>query len=156
MFYVDEWVQLCDNYAASKNQELCMKTPAKKRFIHRILTSRGVLLLEVILIVIILIGITKEVVRRMSLRQEIATLEQQITELQAQNRSLGEYVASINTDSFREREARKRLNLQRPGETLLIVPEANGSSFVANTTSTTTPGTSNTQRWWHYFFSSNS
>lgn len=80
------------------------------------MTSRGVLLLEVILIVIILIGITKEVVRRMSLRQEIATLEQQIAELQAQNRSLGEYVASINTDSFREREARKRLNLQRPGK----------------------------------------
>lgn len=133
-----------------------MKTPAKKRLIHRIMTSRGVLLLEVILIVIILIGITKEVVRRMSLRQEIATLEQQIAELQAQNRSLGEYVASINTDSFREREARKRLNLQRPGETLLIVPEADGSSLIASTTPAATPGTTNAQRWWHYFFSPNS
>lgn len=120
------------------------------------MTSRGVLLLEVILIVIILIGITKEVVRRMSLRQEITTLEQQIAELQAQNRSLGEYVASINTDSFREREARKRLNLQRPGETLLIVPEVNGSALIASTTASVTTGTSNAQRWWHYFFSPNS
>ncbi len=120
------------------------------------MTSRGVLLLEVILIVIILIGITKEVVRRMSLRQEIATLEQQIAELQAQNRSLGEYVASINTDSFREREARKRLNLQRPGETLLIVPEANSTSLIATEILSKTPGTSNAQRWWYYFFSPNS
>lgn len=133
-----------------------MKTPAKKRFIHRIMTSRGVLLLEGILIVIILIGITKEVVRRMSLRQEIATLEQQIAELQAQNRSLGEYVASINTESFREREARKRLNLQRPGETLLIVPEASGTSLVTSVASAAQPGTSNAKRWWLYFFSPNS
>jgi cell division protein FtsB len=133
-----------------------MKTPEKKRFIHRILTSRGVLLLEGILIIIIVIGITKEVVRRMSLRQEIATLELQIAELQAQNRSLGEYVASINTDSFREREARKRLNLQRPGETLLIVPESNGTPLIATTSPSVSPTASNTERWWHYFFSSNS
>lgn len=133
-----------------------MKTPTKKRLIHRIMTSRGVLLLEVILIAIILIGITKEVVRRLSLRQEIAALEQQIAELQAQNRSLGEYVASINTDSFREREARKRLNLQRPGETLLIVPEANGSSLVTTSVLAAVPGTSNARRWWTYFFSPNS
>lgn len=133
-----------------------MKTPEKKRFIHRVLTSRGVLLLEGILIIVILFGITKEIVRRMSLREEIATLEQQIAELQAQNRSLGEYVASINTDSFREREARKRLNLQRPGETLLIVPEANGTSLVTTAATSTTTETSNAQRWWQYFFSSNS
>lgn len=133
-----------------------MKTPAKKRFIHRVMTSRGVLLLEGILIVIILIGITKEVVRRVSLREEISTLEQQIAELQAQNRSLGEYVASINTDSFREREARKRLNLQRPGETLLIVPEANGASQVTSVASSAQPGSSNARRWWTYFFSTNS
>ncbi|MEK7631481.1 MAG: septum formation initiator family protein [Patescibacteria group bacterium] len=110
---------------------------------------------EILLIAFLVVGITKEVVRRFSLREEITTLEQQIAELEAQNRTLGEYVASINTDSFREREARKRLNVQRPGESLLILPETR--SLTATNTqlaSNADPGgTSNPQRWWQYFFS---
>ncbi len=123
----------------------------------RLLTSRGVIVLEVLLIAFLLVGITKEIVRRVALRREVAVLEKQIAELEAQNRSLGEYVAAINTDSFREREARKRLNLQKPGESVLIVPETTETGETANTTATavsTISKTSNSHRWWTYFFGS--
>ncbi len=129
-----------------------MKTQEKKRFIHRALTSRGILLLEGVLIIIIGIGITKEIVRRVSLRNEINTLQKQITSLQAQNKSLGDYVASINTDSFQEREARKRLNLQKPGETLLIVPQDTTHATDVTVATSSSTSTSNPQRWWTYFF----
>ncbi len=129
-----------------------MHSPTKKRLIHRILTSRGVLVVEVILIAVILVGIAKEVTRRVALRREIEALEQQIAALRAQNVSLGEYVASIDTDSFREREARKRLNLQLPGETLLILPEGEGSTTVASASTSSSASTTNVQRWWRFFF----
>lgn len=131
-----------------------MRNQERKRALRRALTSRGVIVFEILLIAFLLVGITKEIVRRLSLREEIATLEQQISELEAQNRTLGEYVASINTDSFREREARKRLNVQRPGESLLILPETrsltNETQIASNADA---GGTSNPQRWWQYFFS---
>lgn len=111
---------------------------------------------EVLVIIFLLIGTTKEVIRRISLRQEISILEKQIAELESQNRSLGEYVASINTESFQEKEARKRLNLQKPGESLLIIPETKTlSNEVPDNTilNTTAKGKSNPIRWWRYFFS---
>lgn len=129
-----------------------MHNPTKKRLLHRILTSRGVLVIEVILIAIILVGIAKEVTRRVALKREIQALEQQIATLRAQNQSLGEYVASIDTDTFREREARKRLNLQLPGETLLILPDEQNSTTVATVASAESASTTNPQRWWHFFF----
>lgn len=130
-----------------------MRNQERKRALRRALTSRGVIVFEILLITFLLVGITKEVVRRISMREEIATLEQQIAELEAQNRTLGEYVASINTDSFREREARKRLNVQRPGESLLILPETRTlTTEMQSTTNTDTGDTSNPQRWWNFFF----
>lgn len=135
-----------------------MRNQERKRALRRALTSRGVIVFEILLIAFLVVGITKEVVRRLSLREEVATLEKQIAELEAQNRTLGEYVASINTDSFREREARKRLNVQRPGESLLILPETrqltNADSEAA--IQADTGSVSNPQRWWKYFFSPNS
>lgn len=132
-----------------------MRNQERKRVLRHALTSRGVIVFEILLISFLVVGITKEVVRRLSLREEITTLEQQIAELEAQNRTLGEYVASINTDSFREREARKRLNVQRPGESLLILPETRTLATANSTTTTQTGsgGTSNPQRWWTFFFS---
>jgi hypothetical protein len=136
-----------------------MALPSKKSKLVSLLTSRGVIVVEVLLIAFFVVGITKEVVRRLALRKEINQLEQHITELEAQNRSLGDYVASINTESFQEREARKRLNLQLPGESLLILPETRTLSV--NSASDTSPSNpiranSNISRWWKYFFSSNS
>lgn len=131
-----------------------MRNQERKRAVRRALTSRGVIVFEILLIAFLVVGITKEIVRRVSLREEIATLEQQIAELEAQNRTLGEYVASINTDSFREREARKRLNVQKPGESLLILPETRTltTSDTEIASSTDAVGTSNPQRWWKFFF----
>jgi len=134
-----------------------MRNQHQKQFLRRVLTSRGVIVFEVLVIIFLLIGTTKEVIRRISLRQEISILEKQIAELESQNRSLGEYVASINTESFQEKEARKRLNLQKPGESLLIIPETKTlSNEVPDNTilNTTAKGKSNPIRWWQYFFSS--
>lgn len=130
-----------------------MHSPTHKRLLNRILTSRGVVIVEIILIATICIGIAKEVTRRVALRREIQALEAQIAVLQAQNQSLGEYVASIDTDTFREREARKRLNLQRPGETLYILPDAQAQEgTLATATAESEVATTNAQRWWKFFF----
>ncbi|MFA6587574.1 MAG: septum formation initiator family protein [Patescibacteria group bacterium] len=134
-----------------------MRNQHQKQFLKRVLTSRGIIVFEVLIIAFLLIGISKEIIRRVSLRQEITTLEKQITELESQNRSLGEYVASINTESFKEKEARKRLNLQKPGESLLILPETKSLSNETPENSISNSigkGKSNPLRWWRYFFTS--
>ena len=135
-----------------------MALPSKKSKLISFLTSRGIIVIEVLLIAFFAVGITKEVFRRLALRKEINQLEQHITELETQNRSLGDYVASINTESFQEREARKRLNLQLPGESLLILPETRTLSVDSTSDSSAnkqTQSNSNINRWWKYFFNSN-
>ncbi|MBI2483070.1 septum formation initiator family protein [Candidatus Uhrbacteria bacterium] len=97
-------------------------------------------------------GIVQEMERRNSVRREIRTIEQEVARLEQQRNRLSDLLEQSAHPEFIEREARLRMGLQRPGETVLIIPDTPNTP-ASNTAS---PGVSvpesNVEKWWHHIF----
>lgn len=60
--------------------------------------------------------------RNYKLQQQVDTLQSQIELLELQNQQLEYQIAYYSTDAFVEKEARDKLDLQAPGEHVVIFP----------------------------------
>ncbi|MFH0905416.1 MAG: septum formation initiator family protein [bacterium] len=92
------------------------------------------------------------------LDQELLKLREQNAELKLHNQYLQNLIAYRKTDSFRDKEARSKLNYQKPGETVLIIPEENTDRFTqGNITDQTKTSAlkrepANPEKWWNFIF----
>lgn len=90
--------------------------------------------------------------------REIKTVEGQIAKLEAKDKELESFLNFLNSDAFLEQEARLKFNLQKPGESVVIIPpsgkkqENNGGEGRTAEDGKTPPG--NPAKWWKYFFKS--
>ena len=78
----------------------------------------------VIVIIYLMLTLGQTVKRNYTLGKQIEQLNAQITLLQVQKDQLSYGIQYYNTDSFRDREARSKLGLQLPGESVVIIPRA--------------------------------
>ncbi len=105
----------------------------------------------------------REVVRNSTIDAEIAALETEAEELATRNIEISELKTAMQTESFIEREARLKLGMKKPGETVVVVQDdvqqqepltddaydplgyvmgmEESREVVANPT-----------KWWYYFF----
>lgn len=88
--------------------------------------------------------------QKMQVDAEISKLEQQAAELSDSNQSLSELIKYMNTQEYKEKEAREKLNLKRPGEQVVVLP-AQGEDKVLGA-QTETENLSNPKKWLNYFF----
>lgn len=94
----------------------------------------------------------KEYSRRYYLQQQINSLEQQIGELENKNQDFSKLLDYFNTQGFTEEEARLKLGLKKPGETVVVV-DTPGERAGQNAAASGVVGNlSNAQKWWYYFF----
>lgn len=84
---------------------------------NRILNIAGA-----IAIVLLVIEVAQTVKKNFQLRQQITQLETEIQQLEEQKIELGYRIAYYQTDAFKEKEARDKLGLQKPGEGVIIIP----------------------------------
>lgn len=78
-------------------------------------------------------------------------LEQEIAKLEKNNTELSELVQYLESSDFVEREAREKLNMQGPGEKVVLVPaRENDQGQIAG--AETGPEKPNWQLWQEYFF----
>ena len=123
------------------------------------LVSRSLVTFALIIYTIVMIGTsikknyeTNQTIE--GLQEEIVTLKSDISELQ----NLTYYYA---TDSFKELEARRRLGVKSPDETIIILPKTDESRTTVTKESnesiedTTDKQETNLQKWWRYLFSAN-
>ncbi|MDP3770795.1 MAG: septum formation initiator family protein [bacterium] len=117
------------------------------------LTSKVALLVGCAIVVLVVVAIVRETQRRRSIRQEIRAIEDEIARIEQQRERLTDLVEHAASPEFLEREARLRLGLQRPGETVLIVPEsAAGSAATGEASPAPEEPSSNLRKWWRYIF----
>lgn len=87
--------------------------------------------------------------------QEVQELQAQIEEFEKKNKSLGQLSQYFQTDDFKEREAKERLNLVKEGEKVVIVKKAEIEK-VSNGEKVSKPNVEidrpNYYYWWYYFF----
>ncbi len=128
---------------------------------RRILSSpafgrRTVNILALIVIAYLAIGSVKLIINNYQTNQSSVRLQQELGDLEQRNAELKNLLAYYQTDSFKEKEARARLNYQKPGERVVVVaipPDEDVTSITQPSieTQAATPP-SNPQQWWDYFF----
>lgn len=105
-------------------------------------------------------SIHDEVSKKNKIQSEINKLQQEADKISQENVKLGEKIAYLESREYQEREAKDKLNLQSPDESLVIikpgvVKEINAET--ENSIAETPPATdekivSNYKKWWDYFF----
>jgi cell division protein FtsB len=122
----------------------------KKRMIFKFLTIFGFIIL-----IFVSIALGKEIYRRYQINQEIKKVKEEIEDLEKKNRELQALIDYLNTDSFKEIQARQNLGLQKEGEQAVAIEpglftpsEKNEATFESNNTKES----SNARKWWDYFF----
>lgn len=87
--------------------------------------------------------------------QEVQELQVQIDEFEKKNKSLEQLSQYLQTDEFKEREAKEKLNLVKKGEKVVIVKRAEIEK-VSNGEEDSRPNVKinrpNYYYWWYYFF----
>lgn len=104
---------------------------------------------------LISLALGREVARYVAVRQELERLTSEITNAESSTQQLEHVLASLKSTTFQEGAARTRLNLQKPGEKVLVIPNVsstNQSIREAEPTDGSPATESNTRRWWKFIF----
>ena len=118
-------------------------------------------------IVIILLGVAfgREMVRRSYIDAQIQALQTEVDTLASSNSRLAELQSALQTESFIEREARLKLGLKKPGESVVVIKDQDKTNMQGTVSTdpsdplnlviddeTSSPSLVNATKWWYYFF----
>lgn len=115
------------------------------------LKSKIFVIIGVAFAILILVASAREIIRRLQVEKEIEALQKEIELLENKNSELKGLIEYYQTESFAERQAREKLNLQKEGERAVIISENTSEKFALEKEKQI-QGKSNLQKWWDYFF----
>jgi len=130
----------------------------KKSFFSQLIESRTALVIEACLVLFLAFAIGKEIVRREDVQSEVTRLEQQADNLKKQNIQLAQILKEMTSENFQEKEARKKLDVQKAGETVVLLPQNSDEgerTLVVQNSSVSAAAAqdqSNPEKWWAFFF----
>jgi len=75
----------------------------------------------ILILVLALISSGKVIVKRYAIKKEIDGLKTEAERLEAENLKLDETLNYLQSDFFKEQEARTKLELQKPGEKAIVI-----------------------------------
>lgn len=143
-------------------------TRSSGSFIYRLVHWRYLSVVNVLFIFLIAFLIGREMIRRRDIDGQIALLQKQAIEMQTQNVALTELHNAVQTESYIEREARLKLGLKKPGESVVILKEEGDRDDKGNKGDSMGDSTdplgivaegdgakkplANSTKWWYYFF----
>lgn len=111
-------------------------------------------LLVVFFVLVILVGarLVGEWRKRQEIEDEISRLREEAKRLENRNLEILELSKQLTTEEFLEREARLKLGLQKPGESVAILGKNNDFGEVVLKERSGSSMMENAQRWLFYFF----
>jgi len=123
----------------------------KESFLKRIISSKPLSYLLILLLFFALVSLTREINRHFYSRKELNYLKTQAISLEEENKMLLEDLEKMKTDYYREKAARVQMGLKKPGEKIVII--------VSNETDSSKKDLkyfdqklSNFKTWWNHFF----
>ena len=119
--------------------------------LSRLFQSRIFLVILLIMTVVSFMRLISEVTRRAKINTEIDRLKTEILSLENEREALSSLIHYLNTDAYIEEQARKKLNLSKPGESVVIINDQGARQLVADRSLTRQHTVS---LWWRYFFDS--
>lgn len=132
-----------------------IKTKIRPAATKQWFNSRRLMVIFFLGVVVIAISLTKEVIRKIEIQREISSLESEIIELEQHNTELNNMMSYFNSSTFQEKEAKAKLNLSAPGETVVVLPNQAAEATVSLAQagqSEIDQALPNYQKWFKYFF----
>lgn len=114
-----------------------------------------------VILFFISISLGKEVYRKYQIQKEINLMQEQVKKLEGSNNDLNKLIEYFKSDAFLETEARKKLNLQKPDEKVVIFTDKVEKHSVDNNINVQSGAEnivkketelSGPEKWWEYFF----
>lgn len=98
-----------------------------RRFV-KLIDVRFFLLSGIVIFLLVLLGnsLVKLFERKQEVDQRIQGIEDKVAKLRSENESMNKVLQQAATPSFIEKEARRRLNMKKPGEKLVIIVPSKG------------------------------
>jgi cell division protein FtsL len=120
-----------------------------QHFFSHVLQSKIFFVFLLCIVIVSAVRLSNEIARRMAITKQISSLRHQVDQLRSERDSLSYLMTTLSTDAYIEDAARKKLNLAKPGEQVVVVPapaQKERDMKVAPTL------TSMPSLWWSYFF----
>lgn len=137
----------------------------QKPFLQRLLELRLLLVVNAVILVLFSLSFGREFIRNFEIQRDIESLQTQADELSATNLQISQLNTAFQTESFIEREARLKLGMKKPGETVVVIqsPQEGTAQEVVLSDQTdplniltdepsTPERVANPNKWWYYFF----
>jgi len=123
---------------------------------------RGIIVLLALTFFLFGYAFSKELKKKKKIREEILSLQEEAQKVEKENMEIKKRIAYLNSKDFQEIEAKERLNLQNPGEKVVVVspgPISQDEKEIVSSPENNKQITedfskdyrSNPQKWWDYF-----
>ncbi len=135
-----------------------MKTDKLEQFKKRKkVRSQIFLIIGAAIFIYMLVATTEAIWQNYKINTEITKLKTEIVQLQKKGQELRHLIAYRGTESFKEREARRKLGYRKPYEQVLAIPQPNFDSTESGQTKDIQDmednnSDNNPQKWWDYIF----
>lgn len=120
------------------------------------LRTQAIMTVGMILLIYMVISTAQAFWQHYRLNQELEQLREKNAELRLENKYLENLIAYRKTDSFKDKEARGKLNYQKPGEIVLIIPEDDIERFkegnIKGLGNKEQREPTNPEKWWEFIF----
>ena len=121
--------------------------------LKRFFSSRLFLLVCLIAAVLLAAGYARAYYQDYKIKQEILALQEEVRQLERKRLESLDILEYVKSSAFVEETARTELNLQKPGEAVLIIGGDHTSTAPTRPAATRAPGhtLTNPVKWWYYF-----
>lgn len=114
------------------------------------------LMANVAVLLVVGMSTVRETYKGWTVDHEIRALEMKAQALEGRKMQLSELAAKMQESDYAEREARAKLNMQKPGEKVVVLEGVAATQTTWQIDVVTAPpppvvNLSNPERWWHYF-----
>lgn len=109
-------------------------------------------LIGFLILVLIFTPLFKNINKRYLVNKEINELEQEIKEMEFQNKEFKNFISYIESDQFLEEQARLKFGLKKPGEEVAVILDDFSEADQENAIGGEKERRSNFQKWVKYFF----
>ena len=113
--------------------------------------SRIIQFAIIILGISLIVNLSRDILRLLKAADQVKLAEQKVEELKTEKEKLVKKKEYYQSAEFIEEEARNRLNMARPGETIVVLP-ANIEELASRRQRSQTPDLPNWEKWWRLFF----
>lgn len=125
----------------------------KKSSNYSILKSSVWLVIGIVILGLVLSAFIRITLQKAAIQRQIDELKAEKEKLESNNNDLAGLLDYFASESYKEREMRLKLNMQKPGERVVIIsrPEDKTGQDISSESGESSSVSSGFKKWWNYF-----